>query len=81
MEEEQFHWPSIKGFLFYGHMVLPKTLKPTKVIFLAKVNHVDRKHFDKNLENISPCHPSGTSFVPLENYFYFLKLHPTHGFI
>ena len=49
--------------------------------YMAKVNHVDRRNFDKNLANISPCTPSGFAYMPLEERFYSFKLHPTHGFI
>lgn len=47
---------------------------------MAEVNHVDMFHFDKNLANIAPCSPTGFAYMPSDKEFYFLKLHPTHGF-
>lgn len=48
---------------------------------MAEVKHVDKRYFDKNLANIAPCTPVGFSYMPLEEEFYSLRLHPTHGFM
>lgn len=48
--------------------------------FMAKVNHMDKHHFDRNLENIEPCSPTSFPCRPSDKAFYFLNLHPTHGF-
>ncbi|XP_050876896.1 uncharacterized protein LOC127080626 [Lathyrus oleraceus] len=34
--------------------------------FMAEVNHVDKRHFDKNLENIAPCSPVRFTFAPTD---------------
>ena len=47
---------------------------------MAEVNHVDKRHFDKNLANIAPCSPTGFTFAPTDTTFYSLYLHLTHGF-
>ena len=47
---------------------------------MNEVNHVDKRHFNKNLENIDPCSPAGFTFVHTDTIFYSLYLHPTHGF-
>ncbi|KEH17337.1 hypothetical protein MTR_0022s0330 [Medicago truncatula] len=48
--------------------------------FLAEVNQITRKTFDKNLENIAPC-----SFAKIDDTNQAdassVKLHPTHGFM
>ena len=48
---------------------------------MAEVNHVDKMNFDKNLANIAPCTPARFAYIPLEDAFYSLKLHPTHEFM
>ena len=48
--------------------------------YMAEVNHVDKRNFDKNLANIEPCTPAWFAYMPLEWAFYSLRLHPTHGF-
>jgi len=48
--------------------------------FLAEVNQITRKTFDKNLANISPCSSSkidDTNQADASS----VKLHPTHGFM
>lgn len=49
--------------------------------FMAEVNHVDRRNFDKSLASIALCSLAGFAYMPLEEEFYSLKLHLTHGFI
>lgn len=48
--------------------------------YMAEVNHVDKRNFDRNLANIAPCAPAEFAYMPLEEAFFSLKLHPTHGF-
>ena len=48
--------------------------------YMAEVNHVDKRNFDKNLAKIAPCIPAETGYEPLEKAFFSLNLHPTHGF-
>lgn len=49
--------------------------------YMAEVNHVDKRNFDKNLANIAPCTPAGFDYMPLEEAFYSFNLHPIHGLI
>lgn len=48
--------------------------------FMAKVNHVDKRKFDKNLANVAPCTPTGFAYMPLQDAFYSLRINLTHGF-
>lgn len=48
---------------------------------MALVNHVDKRNFDINLANITPCSPVRFVYMPLEEAFYSMNLHPTHGFV
>lgn len=48
--------------------------------YMAKVNHVDRRHFDRNLENIAPCEPTTFSLDDESDAYCSLFLHPVHGF-
>lgn len=61
--------------------IIMENVEANQGYYMAKVNHVDKRNFDKNLDNISPCTPIGFAYIPLEEEFYSLKLHPTHGFI
>lgn len=47
--------------------------------YMAEVNHVDKRNFDKNLANIAPRTPARLTYMPLDEAFYSLKLHLTHG--
>lgn len=49
--------------------------------YMAEANTADHKHFDRNLENISPCQPSEDTYINLEEAFVTLNLHASHGFI
>lgn len=49
--------------------------------YMAEVNHVSRKTFDKNLENIASCPPKDEGFISYDNIFHSVRLHPTHGFM
>lgn len=48
--------------------------------YTAKVNHVDKRNFNKNLANIASCAPVEFAYIPLEEVFFCLKLYSTHGF-
>lgn len=48
--------------------------------YMAELNHVDKRNFDKNLANITPCTLAGFAYMPLEDEFYYFRLHPTHDF-
>ena len=49
--------------------------------FIAEVNNITKKNFNKQLENIAPCTSSDLGHENQENMFCSMKLHPTHGFI
>jgi hypothetical protein len=49
--------------------------------FIAEVNNITKKNFDKQLANIAPCTSSDLGHENQENVFCSMKLHPTHGFI
>lgn len=48
--------------------------------FLAKVDKVNKRTFDKKLETISPFIFVGMKFSMQEDIFYSIKLYPTYGF-
>ena len=48
--------------------------------YMEEVNHVDKRHFDKNLANIAPCEPTNFSMEPESDAYCSLFLHPIHGF-
>lgn len=48
--------------------------------FLAKVNQVTRKTFEKNLANIVPCSFAESGCTDQTDVSY-VRLHPTHGFM
>lgn len=37
--------------------------------FMDEVNHVDKRHFDKNMANIAPWSPYGFTFAPTDTLF------------
>lgn len=43
--------------------------------FMAEVNHVDKRNFDRNLAHIGPCYPVEEGYAPNKNALYFLTLH------
>ena len=49
--------------------------------FMADVNNVGKKHFDRKLANISPCRPTEEVYANLDEAFVSLRLHETHGFM
>lgn len=48
--------------------------------YMDEVNLVDKRHFDKHLANIAPRAPAGFDFIPTDEAFYSLYLHPNDGF-
>jgi hypothetical protein len=57
-----------------------KNIEADQSYFLAEVNQITRKTFDKNLANIAPC--SFAKFdVDNQADASSAKLHPTHGFM
>lgn len=48
--------------------------------YMAEVNQVDSRHFDKHLAHIALCNPAVFDFTPAEDTLCSLYLHPTHGF-
>lgn len=57
-----------------------ENIEANQSYFIAEVNHVDKRHFDRNLANIAPYSPADFLYMPFDKAFYFLNLHPTHGF-
>ena len=57
-----------------------KNIEADQSYFMAEVNHVDRRNFDRHLANIGPCTAAEGASAPSNNAMYFLTLHPTHGF-
>lgn len=57
-----------------------ENLKANQIYFMVEVNHVNKRHFDKNLVNIAPCSPAVFPYMTFDKPFYFLTLHPTHSF-
>ena len=54
-----------------------ENIEAYKSYYTAKVNHVERRNFDRNMANIGPCNPAEEGFEPNKNALYFLTLHPT----
>lgn len=57
-----------------------ENVEADQIYFMDEVNHVDKRHFDRNLANITPYSPAGFPYMPFDKAFYSLNLHPTHGF-
>ena len=49
--------------------------------FMADVNNVGKRQFERKLANISPCNPPEDVYSNLDEAFVSLKLHEIHGFI
>lgn len=49
--------------------------------FMADVNNVGKKEFERKLANISPCLPAEDMYSNLSEAFGSLTLHETHGLI
>lgn len=57
-----------------------ENIKADQSYFMAKVNEVDIRNFDKNLSHIAPYNPAGFDFTPADNALCSLYLHLNHGF-
>lgn len=57
-----------------------ENIEANQSYYMAEVNQVDRRHFDKHLAHICPCNPIGFNFTPTDNALCSLYLHLTHGF-
>jgi len=74
-------------FLSFMHQIISiwrddgtvKNIEADQSYFLAKVNQITRKTFDKSLANIAP-RSSGKSVGTGHADASFVRLHPTHGF-
>lgn len=42
--------------------------------YMEKVNHVNRRQFDRNISNISTCNPVGFQYLSSDKALYFLTL-------
>jgi len=58
---------------------LVENIEADQSYFLAEVNHVSKKTFDKNLANIAPCAPAESEYIDVKRDFCSIKLDPTHG--
>ena len=57
-----------------------ENIEAGQIYFMAEVNHVERRHFDINLANISLCGHTEFSFSSDDNAYCSLYLHPAQGF-
>lgn len=84
---EWIHGMGVVPFSLYQRIMIwrndgiMENMEADQGYYTAEVNHVDKRNFYKNLANIAPCIPVGFVHMPLEEEFYSLKLHPTHGFM
>jgi len=60
---------------------LVENIEDDQSYFLAKVNNITRKNFDKQLATIPPCISLGPTYEVQENKMCSMKLHPNVGFI
>ena len=67
--------------MIWGEDGIVKNIEADQGYFMADVNNVSKKNFDKKLANISPCQPAEDVYSDLNEAFVSLKLHETHGFI
>lgn len=81
---------------FYGVGVIPSSMHQRLVIwredgivenieevqgyFMADLNNISKKEFERILSNISPCLPAEDVYSNLNEAFISLKLHEAHGF-
>ena len=56
----------------WGEDSIVENIKAHQGYYMAKVNHVDKRNFDRNLANIAPCTPVGLAYMPLEEAFFSL---------
>jgi len=57
-----------------------ENIEADQSFFLAEVNQVTRKTFERNLANIAPCSSVESGNTDQTNVS-FVRLHPTHGFM
>lgn len=58
-----------------------ESIKVYQSFFLAEVNQIDKRNFDRKLAHIEPCTPAREPFYIEGEIFHSMKLRPTHGFI
>jgi hypothetical protein len=49
--------------------------------FIAEVDNITKKNFDKQLANIALCAASELAYKDHDNFLWSMKLHPKDGFI
>lgn len=61
--------------------VITEHIEVDQSFFYVEVNRVDKRNFDRQLANISPCASTriGFDFKGIDVYYY-IKLHHLHGF-
>lgn len=57
-----------------------ENIKVDQGYFKTPINHTNRRQFDKNLANITPCDSADFAFTPNDNAYCSLSLHPYNGF-
>ncbi len=75
-----FPHPCIKESQFGEDDGTVKSIDTDQIYFLAEVNHITRKTFDKSLANIAPCSYAKSIGSDQEDASS-VRLHPTHGFM
>ena len=60
---------------------LLENIEADQSYFLAEVNNITKKNFDKQLASILPCISLGPGYEVQDNEMFFMKLHPNAGFI
>jgi len=55
---------------------LVENIEADQSYFLAEVNNITKKNFDKQLATIPPCMSLGPKYVVSEDEMYTMKLHP-----
>lgn len=49
--------------------------------YMAEVNHVSKRPFDKKLSNREPYPSKDEGFIPQDNVFHLVRLHLNHSFV
>lgn len=70
------HW----GSILFAPPRLVENIEVDQGYFMDGINHVDKRHFDKDLVNITLCGPARFAFAHTDTAFYALHLHSTYGF-
>jgi len=60
---------------------LLENIEADQSYFLAKVNIITKKNFDKQLASIPPCISLGPGYEVQDNEMFSMKLYPNTGFI